>query len=106
MCTFSLAIQELQLISEIPTLRILILTNQPSRGLRIFKSQQSCEEYFPQLFASCSALQHIHVGINIDSPVPLYDRWSRGLSWAQCRNDIIEVKEVLLPEWNISSPFR
>ena len=103
MYTFSLTIpwvQELQLVSKIPRLRILILSNRPGH-LEDFESYQSCKEYFPRLFASCSALQHIHVGVKHE--LPLYRSWSR--HHFPPRNNKFEVKEVLLPEWNISSPF-
>ena len=98
MYTFSPSIQELQLVSGIPRLRILILSNRPyAQDPVIFESQQLCEEYFPKLFASCSALQHIHLALKLR----LYRRWSRDPS--PHRNHVFEVKEVLLPEWNISS---
>jgi len=103
MYTVSLTIpwvQELQLICEIPRLRILVLSNRPcDHEGQVFNSQQWCEESFPTLFAHRSTLQHIYVGIHYQ--LPLYRGWSREPSpHGNEIFEVVEVKEALLPEWN------
>jgi len=85
--------QELQLLSEIPRLRVLILSYHTHISWGSPLSLRSREEYFPTLFTRCKALEYIDV-----RRTPIYRRWFRD---GRPHRDI-SVEEVFLPDWNIS----
>ena len=75
---FSLTVpcsQDLQSLSEIPRLRIFILSKSP-RSVQNWRGPVSLKsriDFFPQLFATCNALQRI----DINTHARMYQRWFR-----------------------------
>ncbi|KIM34724.1 hypothetical protein M413DRAFT_33072 [Hebeloma cylindrosporum] len=88
-------IEELGWLAEIPMLRVFILSNSSYRDRGSVLSLEEREAYFPQLFESCTNLQHI----DINTEGRAYQRWFRDGS---APSDIPDVDDVLLPEWHIS----
>ncbi|KIM47279.1 hypothetical protein M413DRAFT_271990 [Hebeloma cylindrosporum] len=88
-------VEELVMLSEIPMLRVFILSNRSRTGWRALLSLREREAYFPQVFTACDILQHIDINIEALK----YQRWFRDGS---PNRPVFEVNEVLLPSWNIS----
>lgn len=87
--------QELGMLSEIPRLRVFILSNALPNNRQSMLSLEERKAYFPQIFTMCKTLQHIDINIRTQK----YQRWFRDGS---PNGLLFDVDEVLLSSWNIS----
>jgi hypothetical protein len=83
------------MLSEIPKLRVFVLSNPSPDDQQSVLSLEEREAYFPQIFTMCKVLQHIDINIRPET----YQRWFRDGSPTGL---LFGVDEVLLPSWNIS----